>query len=73
MVFHNFELLGELNGLVEGSLLFLDTRFLLDPFRPFFDGLLELHVMMLVSIKFHVLPGLGKSRDQLTTGLTHTI
>ena len=63
MVVHEFELLSELNSLVERLLFFLYTSF--DLLSSSFDCLLELCEVMFVSIELHILLCFHKSGDEL--------
>lgn len=69
MVCHNFELLRQLDGLIEGLSLSLNLSFNL--FGSGFDRFLKLRELPFISIKLHVLPRLNEGGDELTVGLTH--
>jgi hypothetical protein len=71
MIGHLFELLRELDSLVECSFFLF---FCLNLFSSSFDGFLKLSIPSFVHIQLHVLFCLDKSCDQLATSLaTHNL
>lgn len=73
VISHDLELLSKLDGLIERLPFLLYACFFFDFLSSTFDGLLKLHVAVLVCIQLHVLLCFNESRDQLTAGLAHLI
>ena len=68
MIVHGFELLGELDGLIEIRLIFFagSLKFL----GPAFEDFLEVGEPLFVSIEVHVVLGFSEGGDELATCFT---
>jgi hypothetical protein len=69
VVIGELELIGELDGLIDGGLALDGSTLHLA--GPGLDGFLELGVLALVLVELHALLGLDEGSDELTVGLAH--